>query len=227
MRLGEVDLAAVGRAVRRDDAHAPRHLAEETAVVAVHDRGASQQRVLADRPTSNLGAYDIYLKAEATRSLGGNPTTLRQAVSYYEQAVALDSTFVAAWAGLSESASLTYAVGRPSPELADLAKSAADRALALDPKHAGGYKALGDYYRRILQSSARALDAYRKGLQLAPGDADLLRGLGLAEQEIGQWDQALEHLRRSQSLDPRSVVTAEVLAQTLQPMRRYPEALAA
>jgi serine/threonine-protein kinase len=189
--------------------------------------GTSQQRALADRPTANLAAYDSYLKAEAARALGNSPVTLRQATGFYEHAVALDSSFVAAWAGLSESSSLLYAVGTPSLEVADRARSAADRALALDSEHPDGYRALGDYYRRIPATHARAIEQYAKGLKLAPGDANLLRGLGLAEQSLGQWEQSVEHLRRSQSLDPRSVPTADALGQALLWLRRYPESLAA
>ncbi len=189
--------------------------------------GASQQVALAERPTANLTAYDVYLKGQAIRALGSNPSTLRQALTYFEQAVALDSTFVAAWVALSEASSLMYGTGRPSPELADLARSAAERALALDAKHPGGYRALGDYYRRVPGVQSRALEQYRKGLQLAPADADLLRGLGLSERALGQAEQSVEHLRRSRNLDPRSANTAQALGGTLLWLRRYPEALSA
>jgi serine/threonine-protein kinase len=70
--------------------------------------GASQQRALAERPTANLSAYDVYLKGTAARARGSGPATLRAARGHFEGAVALDSTFAAAWAALSESASLLY-----------------------------------------------------------------------------------------------------------------------
>jgi TolB-like protein/Flp pilus assembly protein TadD len=189
--------------------------------------GSRQQQALEDRPTRNLAAYDAYLKGKAQRALGGSPTALRQAVTYFEQAVALDSTFVGAWAALSEAASLAYAQGAPSPANSEKARSAADRAIALDPKHPDGYRALGDYYRRVSGNPARAVEFYAKGLALAPEDADLLRGLGLAEQAAGKWEQAVESFRRSRSLDPRSPNTADALGQTLLWLRRYDEALEA
>jgi tetratricopeptide (TPR) repeat protein len=152
--------------------------------------------------------------------------TLRQATGFHEQAVALDSGFVAAWAALSEAASLLYATGAPTASIADRARSAADRAIALDPNNPDGYRALGDYYRRIPATPARAVEQYAKGLKLAPADADLLRGLGLAEQALGQWENSLGHLRQSQSLDPRSSTTAITLGGVLLWLRRYGDALA-
>jgi tetratricopeptide (TPR) repeat protein len=186
--------------------------------------GSRQQQVLEDRPTGNLAAYDAFLKGQAIRALGPNPTSLRQAIGFFEQAVALDSTFVQAWAALSLANSALYANGAPSPATADRARSAAERALALKPDFPGGYGALGGYYRLVTVAPTRAVERYTKGLALAPGDADLLRGLGLAEQSLGRWEQAVEHLRRSQSLDPRSPNTAGQLGVALLWLRRYPEA---
>jgi tetratricopeptide (TPR) repeat protein len=121
--------------------------------------------------------------------------------------------------------SILYSNGAPSPTLADRARTAAERALSLKPDYPGGYWALGGYYRLVTGASERAVEQYAKGLALAPSDADLLRGQGLAEQALGRWEQSVEHLRRSQSLDPRSAPTAGVLGNALLWLRRYPEAL--
>jgi TolB-like protein/Flp pilus assembly protein TadD len=186
--------------------------------------GSRQQLALDQRPTQNLAAYDAFLKGKAQRALGRDPATLRRAVNFFEQAVALDSTFVAAWAALSESASAFLAIGAIWERAADRAHDAADRAIALDPKHPDGHRALGDYYL-VARNPARAAESYSKGLALAPDDADLLRGLGEVALSAGRWDQAVEQLRRSLSLDPRSAITADALGSTLLWLRRYDEAL--
>ena len=188
--------------------------------------GSRQQQALDHHPTQNLTAYDAFLKGKAQRALGRDPVTLRRAVSFFEQAVALDSTFVAAWAALSESASAFLAIGALWERAADRAHVAAERAIALDPKHPDGYRALGDYYL-VARNPARAAESYSKGLALAPDDADLLRGLRLVEQSAGRWEQAVVQLRRSLSLDPRSAITADELGSTLLWLRRYDEALQA
>ena len=189
--------------------------------------GSRQQQALEHRPTQNLAAYDAFLKGKAQRALGSDPVTLRRAVNFFEQAVALDSTFVAGWAALSESASAFFSIGSVWEGTADRARAAADRAIALDPKHPDGYRALGDYYRRVAGDPARAAELYSKGLALAPDDADLLRGLGLTARSAGRWEQGVEQLRRSLSLDPRSAITADALGEMLLSLRRYDEALQA
>jgi TolB-like protein len=188
--------------------------------------GANAREKLAERPTQNLAAYDAFLKGEAAYAQGNNPTTLREAVGYFEQAAALDSTFAVAWAGLSQAQSLLYG-NALSPARADQSRSAAERAVALTPTRPEGYIALGDYYRRVPVDLQRATEQYNKALRLAPTNWDALRGLGLAEQSLGRWEQAIEHLRRGQSVDPRSGTIAAVLGQALLWLRRYPEALPA
>ena len=187
----------------------------------------SREETLADRPTRNLQAYDAYLKGQARFAAGPSPVNLRQAVDLFERAVALDSGFVDAWVGLSLASALLYSNGAPSPQVADRARTAADRALALDAKDPDAYWALGGYYRLVVGADAKAVEQYAKGLALVPGHPDLLRGLGLAEVGLGRWEDAVATLRKSRQLDPRSAGTAGVLANALLWLRRYDEALEA
>jgi eukaryotic-like serine/threonine-protein kinase len=186
--------------------------------------GAGEQQQLAEKPTQNLAAYDVYLKGVEAYNTGATPLTLRQAIGRFEQAVALDTTFAIAWARLSQAASLLNGVAAPSPAVAARSLQAAERALALAPDRPEAYVALGDYYRRWNQDNARALEAYARGQRLAPSNSELLRGAGLAEQGLGRWDASLTHLQQALTLDPRSATTARVLATALVFMHRFPEA---
>jgi TolB-like protein/Tfp pilus assembly protein PilF len=189
---------------------------------------APTQQELAARPTSSLAAYDAYLKGEeaAQGVWGVDPGELRRAANYYEQAVALDSTFVAAWAQLSRVLSYANAIGRPSAANAERARVAADRAVALGPNRAEGRLARGDYYRNITFDNARAREEYAEGLKVAPNNPDLLTGAALAEQSLGRWEESIAQFKQALAVDPRSITTARRLAFTLLWMRRYPEALA-
>ncbi len=190
--------------------------------------GSSQQQTLTEKPTQNLAAYDAFLKGEASQGLTiQDPPTLRSAITHYERAVAIDSTFVQAWAQLARANASYYYNVTPTPAGDEAARRATERALALAPGRAESQLALGTYLENVKHEHARALEAFETGLKAAPGSAELLTSATLAEQSLGRWDAALKHLERASALDPRSPVTARRLAQTLIRLRRYPEAIAA
>jgi TolB-like protein/Flp pilus assembly protein TadD len=187
----------------------------------------SSRQDLAARPTRSLPAYDAYLKGVEIINATADPVRLRQAMSYFEQAVVLDTTYAAAWARLSQAASYIGLISFPTPALTERARTAAERALALAPNSPEAHLAMGDYLRRVKQDNARAIDEYGLGERQSPSNAELFRGIALAEQAVGRWDAALEHMRQAERLDPRSGQTIQVLAQTLMNTRRFDEALAA
>jgi eukaryotic-like serine/threonine-protein kinase len=191
--------------------------------------GTPQKTVLAARPTGNSVAYDAYLKGEAaSQALGSSdPPSLRTAIGFYEQAVALDSGFAQAWAELSRAYSLLYSNGTPDPGSGRRAREGAERALRLAPNQPSGHLALGDYFASVPLDQEQARQAYEAGLQLAPNDADLLGASALVEVTTGKWEAALQHFSRAQALDPRSIAVVRRLAYTLLRLRRYPEAIAA
>jgi serine/threonine-protein kinase len=188
--------------------------------------GDSARQQLAERPTENVAAHDAFLRGEeASQSMGViDPPSLRRAAAYYGQAVALDSGFAGAWAQLSRTHTLLYILSTPSPDEAEQARSAAERAVALAPNRAEGHLARGDYLSGVLADRAAALTEYAQGEQLAPANPDLLVQAALAEEALGRWESALAHLQQAQRLDPRSVNTVRRLGYALINLRRYPEA---
>jgi serine/threonine-protein kinase len=152
---------------------------------------------------------------------------MRTAVAFYEQAVALDSGFVEAWAQLSRAQSQLYSNATPTPERDRRAREEAERAVRLAPGHFAGHLALGDYYT-VIQAGfnpERALGEYQAGLRLSPNNADLLGSIALLEIRTGRWDDAVRHLSRARALDPRSAHVGRRLAYTYLRLRRYREAM--
>ncbi len=188
--------------------------------------GAGEEMRLSEKPTQNLAAYDAFLKGEsAANGLAANdPTSLRKALAFYDQAVALDPGFTQAWARVSSVNSLLYFNSTPAPALAERSRQAAEKAVALAPNRPEGYRALGGYEILVSHDSDRALAQSEKGLRVAPGDVTLLMLTAVAEQALGRWETSVEYFRQAVSLDPRSVVGLRGLGDTLQRLRRYSEA---
>jgi TolB-like protein/tetratricopeptide (TPR) repeat protein len=191
--------------------------------------GSGEREALGERPTANLEAYDAYLKGEeVSRGMSvGDPPTLRRALVYYEQAIALDSSFTAAWARRARAYAVLYANSVPDPAIAKAALVSAQRAHALAPDRPEGYLALADYHRNVTGDNGEALEQATLGAKIAPANVDLLVAAAIAQQTLGRWQEATELLARTQALDPRSVTTAGRLARGLLWLRRYDEALAA
>jgi eukaryotic-like serine/threonine-protein kinase len=187
--------------------------------------GATSKEQLSERPTSNVAAYDAFLRGEQ-ESQGGtisDPLPLRKAIAAYEQAVALDPGFVQAWAHLSRSACALIST-TPSPEDIARCRSGAERAVAMAPNRPDSRLAMGAYFRTVEKAYDKALEQYTIALQRVPNNADLLAASAVIERTLGRFDDALLHLQRAAQLDPRSVPAASNLARTYHDLHRHAEA---
>jgi len=185
----------------------------------------NEKQELTERPTQNLAAYDLFLKAKA---LPGNaPATLRQTIGYYEQAVALDPTFAEAWARMGRDLSILYFNSTPSPELAAQAKHAVDRATSLAPDAIMTHAARSLYLSNVMNDGNGANAEVMAAMRSAPNDAAVLRMATGMEQARGRWTEALAHAEQAYKVDPRSVSTLSTVASTRLLMRKFPEGLAA
>jgi TolB-like protein/tetratricopeptide (TPR) repeat protein len=185
-----------------------------------------QERSLASAPTSNVAAYDAYLKGEdATVVMArADLPSLRKGLGYYEQAVAIDPKFAEAWARVSQCRSLLYANGVPEPTVAAAALEAARKAIELAPDRPVGHLSLGTYYRVVEGDQPRALEEYQKAEKLAPGDPDALRSIGRAEMQMGRWQDSIQHYDEVERIDPKNAINVGNSSQPLLYLRRCAEA---
>ena len=179
---------------------------------------------LAVRPTSNLDAYDEFLKGEQiTGSLSNtNPPTLLQGLEHYDQAVRLDSTFARAWSAIARAQSI-LSFTSPTKESVERARVAAEKTLQIAPDRAEARLAMGSYLHNIKMDYEGARQQYLEGLQRDPNNTDLLGALSTVEVTLGKFDDALAHRKQAALLDPRSVNTTRRLAQSYHDLRLFAE----
>jgi serine/threonine-protein kinase len=186
--------------------------------------GDSVKQNLAAQPTQSLPAYDAFLRGEAAFQSGvAAPGDVRQAIAAYEQAVAIDSTFVAAWARLAQARALQFFRG-PTPAAGEAARRAAERARTLAPTRSEAHQALGAYFGMVLGDYGRAHTHDSTAFALSPGNAELLGYAAWDELTLGRWEEARRHFQQAVRLDPQASLPAGGLGIVLLYTRRYQEA---
>ena len=139
--------------------------------------------------------------------------------------MALDPGFAQAWAGVSAANSLLYFNGTPTPALAERARQAAEKAVALAPNRPEGYLALGDYERLGFSGLHPRPGAVREGA--APGPRRCLRSQGdgdLPSRASGAGMRRWSTSGRRCASIPGPSSNLRGLGDALLRLRRYPEA---
>ena len=154
----------------------------------------------ASRGTTDLAAYDLYLRA--LRLYRGRGAGLAQAEQYLTQAIALDPTFARAHAMLASVLCVTpYYTDRSPGELLPRARAAAERAVQLDPALAEAHAALGYVYSEAFEW-AQAERELRRAVALAPSNAEIAFRLGFMLVTAGRVHESIEAFERAEALDP-------------------------
>jgi serine/threonine-protein kinase len=188
------------------------------AVAAPYDKRASSPG------TTNPDAYDLYLRA--TYLLERRGSGVEKAVEYYERAIAEDSTFARAHAGLAFALEMSpNFTGTPPRALEQRATQAARRALALDSTLAEAYTALGITHMQAFRWR-EADQWFRRAVATDPGFAPGGYIYGLYLLRVGRIDEAEEPIRRARHADPLSGTASQMLAYVLSLQGRYDESLA-
>ena len=188
-----------------------------------------QEKSLLDhRPTTNLAAYDLFLKARANYFGSSNDISPAQVEQLLLEAVKLDPAFAQAWAYLAwRDARAYFDEEDHSPERLANARAAIENAVRLAPGDPEVIEMQGNYYYYGYRDYARAAEQYQRLLLVRPNSAKAHAQLGYLERRQGRWPEALASLRTAARLDPRNLGHARSIADTLQAMRRYDEATAA
>ena len=184
----------------------------------------AEQKAVAEKPTENAEAYDVYLRAVAIDNAGNLDTTKRVA-DLYAEAVRLDPQFALAWARLAVARSYLYFNGIDLDKNSGAAvKDAADRAISLQPELGEAWLAKGVYRYRVLRDFQGALQSYEEALRRLPNSALVLAQMAHLERRLGQADVAQKHYQAAAQLDPRNIDILLTLADSFQSVRRYDEA---
>jgi serine/threonine-protein kinase len=154
-------------------------------------------------PTENLEAYQLYLKGRHLWNRR-NKAGLEQAVEYFEQAIAEDSSFALAYSGLADAYLLLGSYGHLTrAESHSRAKAAAEQALALDETLAEAHTSRGQVLRSERDWRGEE-EEYRRAIELNPSYATAHQWYATLLCALDRMDEALGEIRRAEELDPLS-----------------------
>jgi serine/threonine-protein kinase len=187
----------------------------------------AEKQLIAAQPTTDLTAYELYLKGRSLWSKRGGEN-LRQAIGFYEQAIARDPKYALAYAGLAEAYVLLPFYTATAPQDAyPTAKAAALKALQLDEKLAEAHTALGLLLCIGDLDMAGSISEFQRAIALNPNYATAHHWYGNGPLlALGRFEEAIAEGKRAIELDPLSPIINADLGRNLYNARRYDEAIA-
>jgi TolB-like protein/Flp pilus assembly protein TadD len=136
-------------------------------------------------------AYALYLRA---RHLGLRRTaeSFEQSNALFEQVLAEEPGYAAAWAGLAANYASQASNGLvPIEGGFELARSAANRALEIDPEDGSAHAVLGGIAQDYDNDLASAAQHFQRALELEPGNPDIINDAAVLARYLDRLDEAV------------------------------------
>ena len=187
---------------------------------------AGTASALAQRGTNDPEAYDLYLKGQHFFIRRGGEN-MRRAIDYFQRAIARDSNFARAYAGLAMLLTVmpSYVPANGDSMTIEAARLAR-RALAIDPTLSDGHLALAD----VLTIQAQPTEAepeYLAAVAADPRNVTAHQWHGDNLMYLARTDDAIREARAAVALDPLSSVADNDLAYNLVSAGQFDEAIRA
>ena len=161
-------------------------------------------------------AQDLYLRGRQ-RLNRFTSDGIAEAAAYFQQAIAIDPQYAAAYAGLAVCDEYPGMFGSvPQRDVMERVRASALKAIELDDEVGDGHTALGLVELYADWDWPRAEREFRRALELNSADWMAYRGLSDYFVAIGDYEQALAVIRRGHEADPLSpLVEVSVVSRLL------------
>jgi len=190
----------------------------------LHSRLSPAEKVaIAERPTSDLKAYELYTQANAINvwdDWQGAEKSMARKAELLEQTTQRDPGFALAWCALAKT-QCDLAENLGSAHL-ESAKKAADAALRLRPDLGEVHRELARYYYSAKDFN-RAYEELTVARRTLPNDSETFRIAGETDRHQNRWGDALANFQKASELDPRNDEVTYHRMVLYREMRRYNE----
>jgi serine/threonine protein kinase len=193
---------------------------------------AEEKATINEPPTRDITAYELYLRGRDLlyhfASAANRRETLLDSIRLLEEAVKLDSGFVAAFCSLSNAHDLLYLMGLDhTPTRRKLAETALERATHLSPDSGMVHYVRAYYFLFCAGDDEQAWKELEQARGKLPNDARIPRFAAEIELRRGLWEDAVRDMERAWMLNPLSVETLHDLSWGYAYLHRYGDAVRA
>ena len=172
-------------------------------------------------------AYEAYLKGRHHWNMRDSEG-FQKGIEYFQEAIAIDPEFAAAYAGLADCYALLGNHGLaslPPREAQSKARAMATKALEIDPNLAEAHASLALVALAYDWDWQAAADSFQRAIQLNPSYATAYHWHALHLTAVGRFDEAIDKLRLARDLDPLSLIVNTELGRVFYLARRHSEAI--
>lgn len=159
-----------------------------------------EQKRIDKKATTNLDAYTYYLRGRDYYYRLSKEEN-EQAIEFFRKAIAFDSSYALAFAGLADAYAQRYQRYGFDERWIDSSVALSTHAIELDPDIPEPYKSLGlAYYQK--EWYGKAMEQYRIALELNPNFASVYSNMGELLDWTGRPDEAIPLIKKAMKLQP-------------------------
>jgi serine/threonine-protein kinase len=175
--------------------------------------GSTQQQNMGKVGTKDAEAYRLYLKGRY-RFDKGSEVDMKEAAGFFEQAVARDPTYAAAYAGLADAFAMQGYFGYVSdPAIFERARSVAHKSLDLDSQISEPHVSLAIVDLIYFWNFREAEQEIHTALSLDPNSANTHEVFCWFHLVMGKLEDAKTECSRAVALEPISIQNSAILSQ--------------
>jgi len=181
-----------------------------------------EEKIIEARPTVDLTAYDLYIRANEYENRSNNEEDYRYALQMYSKAAEIDPEFTLAWVGMAACSRFMYwfCFDLSEENLAS-AKRYLDKARELSPGSKEVRFEEAWYFYHCKRDYRRALELLEKLGEDYPNDDYIIACTGFLCRRLGEFSRSLELNEKALSMNSSVFFYWEDAAFTLRVLREY------
>jgi TolB-like protein/class 3 adenylate cyclase/Tfp pilus assembly protein PilF len=188
----------------------------------------SEKAAIEQKPTADLDAYDLYVRAKTLIETSGFSTpareSLAEAIRLLNQAIEGDPAFALAYYQLAQAHDqFTFGFDHTPARLA-MADAAIQSLTRLRPNSGEAHLALAKHLYWGYLDYDRAREELKLAQQSLPNDPLSFEILGFIDRRQGRWAESTKNLERAIELDPRNAGFLKQVADSYVCLRQYADA---